>query len=26
MTCTSNADCGGEFCYMGRCYDQVPVF
>ncbi|MFO0686248.1 MAG: hypothetical protein U0234_29565 [Sandaracinus sp.] len=24
--CTGNQDCGGEFCYMGRCYEQVPVF
>jgi hypothetical protein len=26
MGCTTNADCGGEFCVDGRCYDQVPVF
>jgi hypothetical protein len=25
MTCTSNADCGGEFCVDGRCYEQAPV-
>lgn len=26
MTCSSNADCGGEFCVDGRCYEQAPVF
>jgi hypothetical protein len=24
--CTTDADCGGEFCYRGRCYEQVPIF
>lgn len=26
MTCTTMADCGGEFCVAGRCYEQEPVF
>jgi hypothetical protein len=25
MTCTTGADCGGEFCVDGRCYEQAPV-
>ncbi len=25
MGCTTNADCGGEFCYDGRCYEEVPL-
>ena len=24
-TCTNDGDCGGEFCYQGRCYQQMPV-
>jgi Tol biopolymer transport system component len=24
MSCTGNADCGGEFCVDGRCFEQVP--
>lgn len=24
MTCSSNADCGGEFCVDGRCFETVP--
>lgn len=26
MTCTTDADCGGEFCIEGRCYEQPPLF
>ncbi len=26
MTCTTDADCGGEFCVDGRCYEQPPLF
>jgi len=26
QTCTTNADCGGEFCIDGRCYEQTPLF
>jgi len=25
QTCTNDADCGGEFCIDGRCYQQMPV-
>jgi hypothetical protein len=25
MTCTDDADCGGEFCVDGRCYAEVPL-
>jgi TolB protein len=25
MDCTSDADCPGEFCVAGRCYEQVPL-
>ncbi len=25
MTCTTAADCGGEFCVDGRCYQQAPL-
>lgn len=26
MACTSDAECGGEFCIEGRCYEQPPLF
>lgn len=26
MTCTSDAQCSGEFCVDGRCYQQPPLF
>lgn len=26
QTCTTDADCGGEFCVDGFCFDEVPVF
>ena len=25
-TCTTDMDCGGEFCVAGRCYEQTPLF
>lgn len=25
MGCTTNSDCGGEFCIDGRCYAEVPL-
>jgi TolB protein len=25
MTCTNDADCGGEFCIDGHCYQSMPV-
>ena len=25
MTCEDDADCGGEFCVDGRCYEQPPL-
>lgn len=25
QTCTTNADCGGEFCVMGRCFEEEPL-
>lgn len=25
MTCSTDADCGGEFCVDGRCYDVPPL-
>lgn len=25
QTCTSNADCGGEFCVEGRCFEEEPL-
>jgi hypothetical protein len=25
LGCTTNADCGGEFCYEGRCFEEVPL-
>lgn len=25
MTCTTDADCGGEFCVDGRCYEEPPL-
>lgn len=25
QTCTTDADCGGEFCIDGRCFEEVPL-
>ena len=25
QTCTTGAECGGEFCVDGRCYEQPPL-
>lgn len=25
QTCTTNADCGGEFCVDGRCFEEEPL-
>jgi hypothetical protein len=25
MTCTTDADCGGEFCVDGRCFEEIPL-
>jgi hypothetical protein len=25
QTCSSDSDCGGEFCIDGRCYEEVPL-
>lgn len=25
MTCEDDADCGGEFCVAGHCYEEVPL-
>ncbi len=26
QSCTTDADCGGEFCVDGFCFESVPVF
>lgn len=26
QTCTTNADCGGEFCVDGRCFETEPLY
>jgi TolB protein len=25
QTCSTDADCGGEFCIDGRCFEEVPL-